>query len=121
MARVFVRGKGTVHHFWSSELLLAPLEPGQGPRHVDFIWPLWAIVDRTPEGRGSDWCRNSGTATRRSSSAWRRAGGHAHPGGRPAQAVERPDGDQGQQTERHQPHHHDERGGGHCAEPVDSG
>jgi predicted dithiol-disulfide oxidoreductase (DUF899 family) len=54
MATVFVRRNGTVHHFWSSELL-APLEPGQGPRHVDFIWPPWAILDRTPEGPGSDW------------------------------------------------------------------
>jgi len=24
-------------------------------RHVDFMWPLWNILDRTPEGRGSDW------------------------------------------------------------------
>jgi predicted dithiol-disulfide oxidoreductase (DUF899 family) len=55
MATVFVRRNGTVHHFWSSELLLVPLEPGQRPRHVDFIWPLWAILDRTPEGRHSDW------------------------------------------------------------------
>jgi predicted dithiol-disulfide oxidoreductase (DUF899 family) len=22
---------------------------------VDFMWPLWAIFDRVPEGRGSDW------------------------------------------------------------------
>ena len=27
----------------------------EGPRHVDFMWPLWAILDRTPEGRDSDW------------------------------------------------------------------
>ncbi len=23
--------------------------------HVDFIWPLWSVLDLTPEGRGSDW------------------------------------------------------------------
>ena len=30
-------------------------DEGQHPRHVDFMWPLWAMLDRTPEGRGSDW------------------------------------------------------------------
>ena len=30
-------------------------DPDQHPRHVDFMWPLWAVFDRTPEGRGSDW------------------------------------------------------------------
>src|SRR6266545_2539933 len=55
MATVFVRRYGTIHHFWSSELLMAPLEPGEGPRHVDYMWLLWAILDRTPGGRGDDW------------------------------------------------------------------
>jgi predicted dithiol-disulfide oxidoreductase (DUF899 family) len=55
MATVFVRREGAIHHFWSSELLTAPLEAGQDPRHVDFLWPLWSILDRTPEGRGPDW------------------------------------------------------------------
>ena len=56
MATVFTRRGGAIHHFWSSELLSAPTEPeGQHPRHVDFMWPLWAMLDRTPEGRGSDW------------------------------------------------------------------
>src|SRR6266545_6687324 len=55
MATVFVRRYGTIHHFWSSELLMAPLEPGEGPRHVGYMWPLWAILDRTPGGRGDDW------------------------------------------------------------------
>jgi predicted dithiol-disulfide oxidoreductase (DUF899 family) len=54
MATVFTRRDGTIRHFWSSELLTARLEPGQDPRHVDFMWPLWAILDRTPAGRG-DW------------------------------------------------------------------
>ena len=56
MATVFVRREGgEIRHFWSSELLTAPLEPGQGPRHVDFMWPLWAIIDRAPGGRARDW------------------------------------------------------------------
>jgi predicted dithiol-disulfide oxidoreductase (DUF899 family) len=55
MATVFVRRDGKIHHFWSSELYLAPTDPGQDPRHVDFMWPLWNVLDRTPEGRGSGW------------------------------------------------------------------
>jgi predicted dithiol-disulfide oxidoreductase (DUF899 family) len=39
----------------SSELFFAPTDAGHHPRHVDFMWPVWAIFDRTPEGRGSDW------------------------------------------------------------------
>jgi len=55
MATVFARRDGRIHHFWSSELFLVPSAPGQHPRHVDFMWPLWAVLDRTPEGRGTDW------------------------------------------------------------------
>ena len=55
LATVFTRRDGKIHHFWSSELWLAPREAGQHPRHVDFMWPLWAVLDRTPEGRGTDW------------------------------------------------------------------
>jgi predicted dithiol-disulfide oxidoreductase (DUF899 family) len=55
LAMVFVRRGGRIHHFWSSELMVADREPGQDPRHVDFMWPLWPILDRTPEGRGADW------------------------------------------------------------------
>jgi predicted dithiol-disulfide oxidoreductase (DUF899 family) len=55
IATVFARRDGTIHHFWSSELYFAPNDPGQHPRHVDFLWPLWAVLDRTPDGRGSDW------------------------------------------------------------------
>jgi len=55
MATVFVRRGGKIHHFWSSELYLIPTDPGQDMRHVDFMWPLWAILDRTPEGRGAEW------------------------------------------------------------------
>ncbi len=55
IATVFVRRDGKIHHFWSSELLLVPSEAGQDMRHVDFMWPLWLVLDRTPEGRGTDW------------------------------------------------------------------
>jgi predicted dithiol-disulfide oxidoreductase (DUF899 family) len=55
IATIFVRRDGKLHHFWSSELFFAPTEPGMHPRHVDFIWPLWAVLDLTPEGRGADW------------------------------------------------------------------
>jgi predicted dithiol-disulfide oxidoreductase (DUF899 family) len=55
IATVFARRDGKIHHFWSSELWDAPRDPGAHPRHVDFMWPLWAILDRTPGGRGTDW------------------------------------------------------------------
>jgi predicted dithiol-disulfide oxidoreductase (DUF899 family) len=52
---IFVRRSGKVHHSYHSELLLVPHEPGQNQRHVDMIWPLWNLLDFTPEGRGADW------------------------------------------------------------------
>ena len=55
IATVFVRRDGKIHHFWSSELFTAPSDPGRHPRHVDFLWPVWSVFDRTPEGRGTDW------------------------------------------------------------------
>jgi predicted dithiol-disulfide oxidoreductase (DUF899 family) len=51
-ATVFVRRDGEVHHFWSSELWFVQKAAGRDPRHVDFMWPLWAMLDRTPGGRG---------------------------------------------------------------------
>jgi predicted dithiol-disulfide oxidoreductase (DUF899 family) len=55
MGTVFVRRRGKIHHLWSSELWLVPSEPGQNPGGVDFMWPLWAVLDRTPGGRGRSW------------------------------------------------------------------
>lgn len=52
---VFTRHDGEIRHFWSSELLYVPSEAGQDPRHVDLIWPVWSVLDTTPEGRGTDW------------------------------------------------------------------
>jgi predicted dithiol-disulfide oxidoreductase (DUF899 family) len=52
---VFTRRGANVRHFWASELLYTPPDPGQDPRHVDMIWPLWKALDLIPEGRGTDW------------------------------------------------------------------
>jgi len=37
------------------ELMFAGSDPGEDPRHVDMIWPLWNLFDVTPEGRGAKW------------------------------------------------------------------
>jgi predicted dithiol-disulfide oxidoreductase (DUF899 family) len=55
MLNVFTRRDGVVRHFWGSELLYAPTDPEQDPRHVGTIEPLWNLFDLTPEGRGVDW------------------------------------------------------------------
>jgi predicted dithiol-disulfide oxidoreductase (DUF899 family) len=55
MLNVFHRDGATVRHFWGSELLYAPTEPGQDPRHVGTLEPLWNMFDLTPEGRSIDW------------------------------------------------------------------
>jgi predicted dithiol-disulfide oxidoreductase (DUF899 family) len=55
MLTVFHRDGDTIRHFWSSELLYAPSDPGQEPRHVGTLEPLWNVFDLTPEGRPVDW------------------------------------------------------------------
>ena len=55
MMNVFRRDGDAIRHFWGSELMYAPVEPGQDPRHGDSIDPLWNLFDLAPEGRGSDW------------------------------------------------------------------
>ena len=55
MLNVFHRDGDTIRHFWGSELFYAPSEPGQDPRHVGTIEPVWNLFDLTPEGRGIDW------------------------------------------------------------------
>ena len=52
---VFVRRDGKIYHLYSTELVFAPPEPGQNERHIDMMWPLWNLLDLTPEGRGADW------------------------------------------------------------------
>ena len=49
---VFRREGDAVRHFWGSELLYVPPEPGQEYRHNDLIDPLWNLLDTVPEGRG---------------------------------------------------------------------
>jgi predicted dithiol-disulfide oxidoreductase (DUF899 family) len=55
MLNVFHRDGGTIRHFWGSELFYAPTDPGQDPRHVGTIEPLWNLFDLVPEGRPADW------------------------------------------------------------------
>jgi predicted dithiol-disulfide oxidoreductase (DUF899 family) len=55
VAHVFTRAGGVIHHRWSSELVAAPRDDGQHPRHVDYMWPIWKVLDLIPEGRGVDW------------------------------------------------------------------
>jgi predicted dithiol-disulfide oxidoreductase (DUF899 family) len=51
---VFHRDGETIRHFWGSELFFAPSDPGEHPRHVGTLEPLWNLFDLTPEGR-PDW------------------------------------------------------------------
>jgi predicted dithiol-disulfide oxidoreductase (DUF899 family) len=55
MLNVFHRDGNTIRHFWGSELFFAPADPGQEPRHVGTLEPLWNLFDLTPEGRPADW------------------------------------------------------------------
>jgi predicted dithiol-disulfide oxidoreductase (DUF899 family) len=52
LLNVFVREGNHLRHSWATELIFAPWAPGEGPRHVDSIWPIWNVLDMTPEGRG---------------------------------------------------------------------
>jgi predicted dithiol-disulfide oxidoreductase (DUF899 family) len=55
MLNVFQRDGETIRHFWGSELLYAPTDPGQDPRHVGTLEPVWNLFDLTREGRPADW------------------------------------------------------------------
>lgn len=55
MFTVFRKDGGTIRHFWSTELVYVPEEPGQNHRAADLADPLWNLLDMTPEGRGKDW------------------------------------------------------------------
>jgi predicted dithiol-disulfide oxidoreductase (DUF899 family) len=55
MLNVFRKDGGTIRHFWGSELVFAPDEPGQDHRGLDFADAVWGLLDTTPEGRGDDW------------------------------------------------------------------
>src|SRR4051794_7710427 len=55
MLTVFHRDGDVIRHFWSSELFYAPSDPGQDPRHVGTLEPVWNLFDLTPEGRPPEW------------------------------------------------------------------
>jgi len=49
---VFHKGADAVVRLsWASELLFLPTEPGQDPRHVGTVEPMWTLLDLTPGGR----------------------------------------------------------------------
>jgi predicted dithiol-disulfide oxidoreductase (DUF899 family) len=51
---VFVRDGDAIRHAWATELMFAPRDEGEDPRHVDSIWPIWNVLDMTPHGRGTE-------------------------------------------------------------------
>jgi predicted dithiol-disulfide oxidoreductase (DUF899 family) len=54
MLNVFVRDGERFRHTWASELMYAPRDQGLEARHVDSIWPIWNVLDVTPDGRGTE-------------------------------------------------------------------
>lgn len=42
---------GLIRLHWASELFYAATEPGQDPRHLGTVEPLWTLFDLTPGGR----------------------------------------------------------------------
>lgn len=50
---VFTRDGDGFRHRWATELMFAPRDEGEEPRHVDLIWPIWNVLDMTPGGRGT--------------------------------------------------------------------
>ncbi|MBA2683879.1 MAG: DUF899 family protein [Gemmatimonadaceae bacterium] len=55
MLNVFERSGDEIRHFWSAEMLHAQGDPGQDPRHVGLLEPLWNLFDMTRHGRPSSW------------------------------------------------------------------
>lgn len=52
MLNVFRRDGAEIRHFWGSELVYAPQDPGQDHRAMDLLNPIFMALDLTPEGRG---------------------------------------------------------------------
>lgn len=53
---VFTRlPSGEVRHFWAEEMGAGAADPGQDPRGVANLMPVWSLLDLTPGGRGADW------------------------------------------------------------------
>jgi predicted dithiol-disulfide oxidoreductase (DUF899 family) len=42
---------GMIRLSWASELLFSPADPGQDPRHVGTVEPMWTLLDLTRGGR----------------------------------------------------------------------
>ena len=55
MLNVFVKDGETIRHFWGSEMVFAPEDPGQHHRGLDFMDPVWGLFDTIPQGRGEDF------------------------------------------------------------------
>ena len=55
MLNVFTKDGDTIRHFWGSELVFAPDEPGQDHRGLDFADSVWGLLDTIPEGRGAEF------------------------------------------------------------------
>jgi predicted dithiol-disulfide oxidoreductase (DUF899 family) len=55
MMNVFERDGAVIRHFWGSEMLYAPSDPGQDPRHMGTLEPSWNLFDLMRPGRGEDW------------------------------------------------------------------
>jgi predicted dithiol-disulfide oxidoreductase (DUF899 family) len=51
MLNVFERDGETIRHFCGSELFYGPWDPGQDPRHVGTLEPVWNLFDLTRDGR----------------------------------------------------------------------
>jgi predicted dithiol-disulfide oxidoreductase (DUF899 family) len=52
MLNVFCLRDGKVFHFWGTEMTQAVQDPGQDHRAIDFLSPVFNLLDATPEGRG---------------------------------------------------------------------
>ena len=52
MLNVFRRDGGQVRHFWGTEMAHDDGDPGQHHRGLDFVNPIFNMLDATPEGRG---------------------------------------------------------------------
>ncbi len=51
MLNVFTRKGGVIRHFWGSELFYAPTDPGQDPRNLGALEPVWNLF--RPDARGA--------------------------------------------------------------------
>ena len=52
MLNVFRLKDDKVFHFWGTEMTQAVQDPGQDHRAIDFVSPVFNLLDATPEGRG---------------------------------------------------------------------